>query len=181
MTPCLATSSFNSRLDSSLFEDMRVCRDVGPQFFLLASVSNLLWFDGLSAFASPTSGTQAADPYAAFYEAALRKRGERRPKKPRVTVANIEDLLLSATGAFPLVTIHREQIDPERWLDRQCKGREPGARFAAGNWSDATWEETSQGIECERDYSGAFGGDYENALLLVGGEPAAAPARTERK
>jgi hypothetical protein len=33
------------------------------------------------------------------------------PRKPRVSVASIEELLLSANRAFPLVTIHREQVD----------------------------------------------------------------------
>jgi hypothetical protein len=59
------------------------------------------------------------DLYAPFAEAALKKRGERRPKKPRVSVASIEDLLLSAGQAFPLVTLHREQVDPDVcWIGR---------------------------------------------------------------
>ncbi len=169
---------------STRFEPSKTCGyvlDVGPQFFLLASVSNLLWFDGFECFRIADIRDPRADPYAAFYEAALRKRGERRPKKPRVTVANIENLLLSAAGAFPLVTIHREQIDPERCWIGSVKGVSRGRVSLLEIGPDATWEETPTGYRMKEITRVAFGGDYENALLLVGGEPAAAPARTERK
>jgi len=40
-------------------------------------------------------------------------------KKPRVGLANIAELLLSAGKAFPLVTIHREEVDPDVcWIGR---------------------------------------------------------------
>jgi hypothetical protein len=71
---------------------------------LLALVSDRIWFDGFECFRINDLRDLRPDPYALFAEAALKKRDERRPKKPRVSVANIEDLLLSAGKAFPLVT-----------------------------------------------------------------------------
>jgi hypothetical protein len=45
---------------SRRFESSKICGyvlDVGPQFFLLALVSDRLWFDGFECFASPMSRT----------------------------------------------------------------------------------------------------------------------------
>src|SRR5262249_49283390 len=107
---------------SRRFEDSPVrgyVLDIGPRFFLLALVSDRIWFDGFECFRLRDVRDIHPDPYATFAEAALRKRGERMPRKPRVSVASIEELLLSANRAFPLVTIHREQVDPDVcWIGR---------------------------------------------------------------
>jgi hypothetical protein len=93
--------------------------DIGPRFFLLAVVSDRLWFDGFECFRHNDVRRMIADPNAHFAESALRKRRERLPKKPRVSVASVEELLLTAGRAFPLVTIHREQVDPSAcWIGR---------------------------------------------------------------
>lgn len=101
---------------SRRFEDFVVhgyVLDIGPRFFLLALVSDRLWFDGFECFRIADVRDIRPDPYAAFAEAALKKRGERVSRKPRVSLASVEELLLSANRAFPLVTIHREQADPD--------------------------------------------------------------------
>src|SRR5262245_54591984 len=88
--------------------------DIGPRWFLLALVRDGIRFDGFQCFRlSDVRKLQVPHPYAAFTEAALKKRGERLPKKLRVTVASIEELLLSANRLFPLVVIHREKVDPD--------------------------------------------------------------------
>jgi hypothetical protein len=59
--------------------------------------------------------------------AVLKKRGERIPKKPPVAVNNLAKLLLTASRAFPLGTIHREKVDGAAcWIGRVvdvAKGR----------------------------------------------------------
>jgi hypothetical protein len=108
---------FSRRFESS--EIRGYVLDVGPLFFLLALVSDRIWYDGFECFRITDVRDLRLDAYAPFAEAALRKRGERLPKKPRISVANIEDLLLSAGKAFPLVTIHREEVDPDVcWIGR---------------------------------------------------------------
>jgi hypothetical protein len=83
--------------------------DIGPQFFLLALVSDGIRFNGFQCYRmSDVRRLQVPDKYALFHEAVLNKRGERRPKKPPVVVSSLSELLLSANRAFPLVTIHRE-------------------------------------------------------------------------
>ena len=93
---------------SRRFEDFVVhgyVLDIGPRFFLLAVVSDRLWFDGFECFRIADVRDIRPDPYAAFAEAALKQRGERVSRKPRVSLASVEELLLSANRAFPLVTI----------------------------------------------------------------------------
>src|SRR3954468_2810042 len=88
---------------SQRFEDLPIrgyVLDIGPRFFLMALVSDRLWFDGFECFRLSDLSGVMADPYARFAEAALRKRHERVPKKPHVSVASIEELVLSAGRAF---------------------------------------------------------------------------------
>ena len=101
---------------SRRFEDSKVrgyVLDVGPSFFLLLLLSDRVWFDGFECFRNQDVRTLKADPYSNFVEAALRKRGERKPKTPTIGLASIEDILVAANRAFPLVTIHCERRDPE--------------------------------------------------------------------
>src|ERR1019366_3479203 len=76
---------------SRRFEDLPIrgyILDVGPRFFLAALVSDRLWFDGFECFRFSDVSKVIADPYTQFAESALRKRRERLPKKPRVSVAS---------------------------------------------------------------------------------------------
>ena len=145
--------------------------DVGPQFFLLALVSDRLWFDGFECFRIIDVRDVGLDPYAAFAETALRKRGERRPKKPRISVANVDDLLLSAGKAFPLVTIHREQVDPDVCCIGRVQGVNQGRVSLLEIGPDAIWEGNPEEYRIKEITRVNFGGDYEDALHLVGGEP----------
>lgn len=145
--------------------------DIGPHFFLLALVSDRLRFDGFECFRIRDVKNLKQDPYAAFVEVALKKRGQRKPKKPRVSLASIDKLLLSASQSYPLVTIHREQVDPDVcWIGRvsdvtngyvTLREIGPGAKWESGTTKYRLSEITRVN----------FGADYEDALYLVGGEP----------
>jgi len=151
--------------------------DVGPKFFLLALVSDRFWFDGFECLRIADVRDIRPDPYAAFAEAALRKRGERIPKKPRVSLAGIEELLLSAGRAFPLVTIHREQVDPEICNIGHVVTVDRGRLSLLEIHPDATWNTVSNTYRAREITRVNFGGDYEDALYLVGGRPEQAKAR----
>ena len=86
-------------------------------------------------------------------------------------MANIKDLLLSAREAFPLVTIHREQVDPDVcWIGR-VHGVNRGRVSLLEIGPDAAWGDTPEEYRIREITCVNFGGDYENALYLVGGEP----------
>src|SRR5690242_18229044 len=74
--------------------------DVGPDYFLLSLVSDRVRFDGFECFRISDVRNIRPDPCAAFVEAALRKRGARKPRKPRITLASISTILASANRAF---------------------------------------------------------------------------------
>jgi hypothetical protein len=97
---------------------------IGPEFLCLALVSDRVWFDGFECFRIADVEDLEADPYAEFVEAALDKRGEKRPSHPSVDLGDIGDLLLSAARLFPLVTVHKELARRLlHWPGRQRRGR----------------------------------------------------------
>jgi hypothetical protein len=112
------------------------------------------------------------DPYGAFAEAALKKRGER-VKKPRVSVKDITKLLTSANRAFALVTIHREKVDPDVcWIGRIVRvehGRVSLLKIEPG----AIWDDEPTDYDLNEITRVSFGGNYEEALYLIGGDPVA--------
>lgn len=160
---------FSRRFEQSTIQGYVI--DVGPRFFLLALVNDRIRFDGFECFRRSDVKNLRPDPYAAFVEAALKKRGDRRPKKPRVSVEKIDDLLLSAGRIFPLVVIHREQINPDVcWIGRVL-GIQRGRVSLLEIGPDAMWEDTPEEYRVMEITRVSFGGDYENALDLVGGVP----------
>ena len=138
---------------------------------MLALVIDRIWLDGVECFRIEDVNDVRADPYAPFAEAALKKRGQRRPKKPRVSLANVTRLLLSAGKSFPLVTIHREQVDPDVcWIGRiQVVNHGSVALLEIG--PDAVWDKSAEEYRIKEITRVSFGSDYEDALYLVGGDP----------
>jgi hypothetical protein len=160
---------FSRRFDESTSHGYVL--DIGPRFFLLSFVDQRIRFDGFACVRVNDISDLTPDPYATFAEAALKKRGERRPKKPRVSVASIEELLLSAGRAFPLVVIERERVDPDVCEIGRILGVERHRVSLLEICPDATWEEAPTQYKLSEITRVCFGGDYENALHLVGGDP----------
>jgi hypothetical protein len=145
--------------------------DVGPRFFLLALVNNGIRFDGFECSRYSDVRSFRLDPYPAFVEAALRKRGERRPKKPRVSLASVEELLVSASKAFPLVAVEREGVNPDVcWIGRVL-GVDHGRVSLLEIGPDAKWDAAPEEYRISEITRVSFGADYEDALHLVGGDP----------
>jgi hypothetical protein len=145
--------------------------DVGPKFFLLALQSDQMRFDGFSCFRVADVRNLSRDPYAAFEEAAFKKLREPIPKKPRVSVASIEELLLSAKRLFPLLTIHREKVDPDVCWIGKVEGMRQRQVALLEIGPDAKWDRKPNSYKMSEITSVEFGGEYERALHLVGGNP----------
>jgi hypothetical protein len=144
--------------------------DIGSRFFLMAIVDDGIWFNGFQCFRlSDVRGLEVPYEYAAFAEAALKKRGERLPKKPHVSMASLEDLLLSAGRAFGLVSIHREHVDPN-WIDiGRVVGVAEGRVELLPIEPGAIWDDEPNVYRLNEITRVDFGGEYENALQLIGG------------
>jgi hypothetical protein len=144
--------------------------DIGPQFFLIALVSDGLRPNGFQCYRlADIRKLQVPDKFARFHEAVLKKRGIRFPKKPRVDVSSLEKLLRTANRAFPVVTIHREKIDAGAcWVGRVVDlGRGRVTLLEIG--PDASWDNELETYRLSEITRVDFGGDYENALQLIGG------------
>jgi hypothetical protein len=146
---------------------------IGPQFFLLALVADGVRFNGFQCFRiADVRELQVPAKYATFVQAALRKRGERIPRKPRLTIGSLEQLLWSANRAFPLVTIHRERVDPDVCHIGRVTALEKGRVSLLEIGPDALWDKQLSQYRLSEITRVDFGGDYEEALQLVGGAPA---------
>ena len=161
---------------SRRFERTHACGyllDVGPQFLLLLLVSDPIWFDGFECFRVNDIRSVRPEPYSAFVESALRKRKARRPRKPSISLRSVTAMVQSAGRAFPLVAVHREEIDPSVcWIGRVLKvsrGRASILEVAPG----ARWRDRMTEFRLAELTRLNFGGDYEGALNLVAGEPRA--------
>ena len=145
---------------------------IGPKFFVLALVSDRLWFDGFECFRAADVLTVSPDPYSDFAKEALKKRGQRRPRKPKIDLTSIESLLLSARLAFPLITIHQEKIDPDVCHIGRVLGVTRGQAALLAITPHATWTDQPIKLRLTDITRVNFGGDYEDTLHIVGGDAA---------
>jgi hypothetical protein len=145
--------------------------DVGPRFFMLLILSDRVWFDGFECFRTQDVRSFTTDPYRGFAEAVLKKRGERKPRAPKISVASIEDVLLTASRYFPLVTIHLERSDPEVCYIGRIIGIEGDQVSMLEIAPGAVWHKNPSKYRLSHITRVGFGGDYENALAIIGKEP----------
>lgn len=144
---------------------------VGPKLFLLCLVSDRLRYDGFECFrVSDIKGVQA-DPYASFAETALRLRKESKPRTPNVSLLGKEQLLRTAGLAFPLVTIHREKLNPDVCLIGRVVDVTADHLHLLLIDPHAKWDERPTKFPLRGITRVNFGGDYETALFLVSGQP----------
>jgi hypothetical protein len=162
---------FRSKFDESSVHGGYVY-DVGSKFVLVAIVNDRLSYDGFECFRINDLRDFEPDPYGAFVERALKLRGQRKPVKPLIKMGSIGEILVTAGQYAPLVTIVREQVDPEvAWIGRILgieKGRVRMLEIEPG----AVWETEPRLHRLSEITRVTFGADYEDALYLVGGEPA---------
>lgn len=143
---------------------------VGDAHFLVALVSDQLRFDGFACFRVKDLKSIEVDPYRKFAEAALKKRGLRRPRVPRVHLETTRVILESASAISPLVTLHREEVDPEVCHIGQVIGTNRTQVALLEISPHAVWEQAAATYALREITRIDFGGSYEEALLLVGGQ-----------
>jgi hypothetical protein len=148
---------------------------IGAEFFLLAVFGDGLRFNGFSCLRyRDVRHLEVPDKHVAFIEAALRKRGVQVLKGPNLDITSIESILVTANCAFPLITIFRERINPDICHIGRVVGLEKGRVSLLEIDCDASWDDEPE-IYATKDITRIdFGGDYEDALHLVGGTPTTA-------
>jgi hypothetical protein len=114
---------------------------------------------------------QVPAPYAEFVEDALRKRKEQIRRKPNITLDTLPDLLKSVNLLFPLVTVYRERVVPDEcWIGKVLDVTKKYL-FLLEIGADAIWDEKPSKLLLREITRIDFGGGYEEALHLVGGNP----------
>ena len=150
---------------------------VGGAFVAIAVVDDRQRYDGVQCFRLQDVRVVETDPYAAFAEAALAARGEVRPELGEVSLESIGDLLLTASAAHPLITVHSEIEDPDACFIGRVLSLEGGLLWLREIGPDALWDDEPEAHRIGEITRVDFGGDYEQALALIGGEP---PQKAER-
>ena len=145
---------------------------IGPKFFMVAVVDESQRFDGFQCFRlSDVRNLKVPDPFAGFAEAALKKRGERLPRKPPIDLRTMPRLLQTANKAFPLVTIHREAVDGDICHIGRLVHVDERYVWLLEIGPDARWDKEPLRYRLNQITRVDFGGGYEEALHLVGGAP----------
>ncbi|HEY3814428.1 MAG TPA: hypothetical protein VGL66_14495 [Caulobacteraceae bacterium] len=147
---------------------------IGPGFVMIAVVNHRIWFDGFECFRRPDILAVGDDPYAAFHETALSRRGDTRPQTPPVSLENIEALLTTAGKLFPLVTIHTEVEDADVLFIGRVLEVTAGELVMLEVDPGAEWDAEPERCPTADITRVAFGSDYEDALWLVAGDPPSA-------
>lgn len=147
--------------------------DIGPKFFLLSLIGDDgIRFNGFSCLRLvDIRNLRVPHKYAAFIESALKKLRERKPNKPPVALDSLQELLRSASRHFTLVTIHRERVEPDVCHIGRIEEVTQGQLLIREIGPDAVWETEPETYRLAEITRVDFGGGYERALYLVGGEP----------
>jgi hypothetical protein len=146
--------------------------DIGPRFFLLGLIDDYLKFNGFQCMRlSDVRRLRVPAPYAEFALAALRKQGQLISRKPRIDLDSLPKLLKSANRLFPLVTVHRERVDPDTCKIGRVTDINQNHLSLLEIGPDAVWDEKPSKVRLSEITRIDFGGGYEEALHLVGGKP----------
>ncbi len=153
----------------------------GPRFFLLALVDEGIRFNGFQCLRlEDVRNLQVPAECATFVEKALKLRGEKRPRTPRISVQSIQELLKTAGRIFPIVTIHREKADPDVChIGRVLSASESDVSILEIG-PDASWDDEALNYRTKQITRVDLGGDYEQALILVASS-VAKHQKTKRK
>ncbi len=143
---------------------------VGTDFFALELVSDSIRFDGFNClrYADVTTFENPA-PYANFQTKALGMRGLHRQESLPVDLSGLSPLLRTAGAAFPLLTIHIESSDPDVCFIGKVASVSDERLDLIQVTPDAECEVGATQFALSEITRVDFGGDYEDALLLVAG------------
>ena len=144
---------------------------VGDEWFTLCFVGPDINFDGFSCMRSvDVTEFDASHDHTDFVERALEIRGSARPVSPKIDLTSIRTILESAGQQFTLVTLHREEVDPETcWIGSVLSVDDEVVRLRAIS-PDAKWLDEPEVHELAEITRVDVGARYEEALELVSRE-----------
>ena len=142
--------------------------DASEQWQVLLLIGGGISYEGFQVFRlQDVTSLEMRAPYADFYEAAIRKRGLRRPRAPKLDLSSAQALVQSAGKRYPLITIHREKADPEVCHIGQVVSLSASSVSLLEVGPDAIWEDLPTKYRLAEITRVDFAGPYEEALALV--------------
>jgi len=146
--------------------------DIGPRFFLLGLIDDNMKFNGFECLLiSDVYRLKVPDPYEEFVVAALHKLGQSIDTKPDIDLSSLPALLKSANLLFPLVTIHRQRVKPDECVIGKVLDVSESNLLLHTIGPGAAWDKKPSKFRLSDITRVDFGGGYEEALHLVGGNP----------
>ena len=146
-----------------------VVLDIGPEFFVLASLNDGVEPDGYSCYHKKYIEDLEIDPHGDFVRAVLEKRKMKIAESVHVSLRNRSEMMLSAGKAFPLVSIHREEVRSHVCHIGKVIHCNKSLVFLQEIAPGAIWNETIASYPLAEITRVNFGGGYEDALHLAGG------------
>jgi hypothetical protein len=144
---------------------------LGEDLLLLAVISDDIWFNGFAVVRiGDISELEAPHECADFVEEALRMREESVSSAPEVSLADIGSAIRTAGRLFPIVVIHREEVEPDTCSIGKVLKVTKDTVTLLEIGPDAEWEAEPSSFSLEEITRVDFGGGYEDALALVGGK-----------
>ena len=142
------------------------------RWLLLLLIGDGIAYAGFQAYRlQDVAAIENPAPHADFYQAALRKRGQRRPRLPKIDLSSTGALIRSVSEHSTLITIHREKVNPGCCQIGQFV--ESSSTWVS-LWEvtpDATWDDAPTKYRLAEITRVDFGGPYEEALALVAVKP----------
>jgi hypothetical protein len=144
---------------------------IGPSLLLLLIISTEIRFNGFTVIRIEDITKRAAPhTHAEFVEEVLRHRGESVEEAPSVSVADMPSAIQAISKLFPTVAIHREAEDSSICHIGKVVRVDAEHVHLLEIDPDAKWEAEPAHYRISEITRLDFGGGYEDALALIGGE-----------
>lgn len=112
----------------------------------------------------------APDPYAPFLTRALKLRGDKLTRWPKLDLTSWQSLMTGAAKRFPLLTVQLEIAHPDGCFIGRPVAMTPRSTTFLTLGPDARWDREQLEKLAWKDVTRVdFGGEYEQALALVAG------------
>lgn len=143
---------------------------LGSAFFVLSLVDDNIHINGFACLRySDVTALAVPAPNEHFIVRALTLRGEYPPMPPPLNLTSPLELVRSACAAMPIVTVFTEEDDPEVCWIGQLRSWSDDLIVLDIVTPDGEWDVDPFQIDLPLITRVDFGGEYENALMLVAG------------
>jgi hypothetical protein len=146
--------------------------DIGPEFFLFLFINDSVRFEGFEChLIADIKRLEVPNPFEDFIVAALRKRGECLDRAAEVELSSVTSILNSASKLFPLMVIELGHKKKGVCYVGKVVDASKGRLLMLEIDPHAVWEKKRSRFWLKDITRVSFGGGYEEALHLVGGDP----------